>query len=53
MSIGFSSQKGKNLIHNAGLGDTNSWLSGRYVQNHFLESMAEAAKTGFVWELER
>jgi hypothetical protein len=44
MSIGFSSQKGKNLIHNAGLGDTNSWLYGGYIQDHFLESMAEAAK---------
>jgi uncharacterized Fe-S center protein len=44
MSIGFSSQRGKNLIHNAGLRDTNSWLSGGYVQDHFLESMAEAAK---------
>ena len=44
MSIGFSSQKGKNLIHNAGLGDTNSSLRGGYNQNHFLESMAEAAK---------
>jgi uncharacterized Fe-S center protein len=45
MSIGFSSAKGKNLIHNAGLRDTNSWLMGGYVQDHFLESMAEAAKT--------
>ncbi|NLM57822.1 MAG: DUF362 domain-containing protein [Clostridium sp.] len=44
MSIGFSSQKGKNLIHNAGVRDTNSWLYGGYVQDHFLESMAEAAK---------
>ena len=44
MSIGFSSQRGKNLIHNAGLRDTNSWLSGGYIQDHFLESMAEAAK---------
>jgi len=44
MSIGFSSQKGKNLIHNAGLRNTNSWLYGGYIQDHFLESMAEAAK---------
>jgi len=44
MSIGFSSQRGKNLIHTAGTRDTNSWLLGGYIQNHFLESMAEAAK---------
>lgn len=44
MSIGFSSQRGKNLIHNAGIHDTNSWLYGGYIQDHFLESMAEAAK---------
>lgn len=44
MSIGFASTKGKNMIHNAGKGDTNSWLSGGYNQDEFLESMAEAAK---------
>ena len=44
MSIGFAAPKGKNLIHNAGKGDKNSWRYGGYVQEEFLESMAEAAK---------
>ncbi len=44
MSIGFASTKGKNMIHNAGKGDTNDWLMGGYNQDEFLESMAEAAK---------
>ncbi len=44
MSIGFASSEGKNLIHNAGKGNTNKWLRGGYSQNEFLESMAEAAK---------
>ncbi|MBH1939617.1 DUF362 domain-containing protein [Mobilitalea sibirica] len=44
MSIGFATPKGKNLIHTAGARETNSWLSGGYIQNEFLESMAEAAK---------
>ncbi len=44
MSIGFATPQGKNLIHNAGEGDKNSWLRGGYDQDEFLESMAEAAK---------
>ena len=44
MSIGFASTRGKNLIHTAGLYETNKWLSGNYSQLDFLESMAEAAK---------
>lgn len=44
MSIGFATPQGKNLIHNAGKGNTNSWLNGGYDQDEFLESMAEAAK---------
>ncbi len=44
MSIGFASPEGKNMIHNAGTGNTNKWLGGGYSQDEFLESMAEAAK---------
>lgn len=44
MSIGFASSRGKNLIHTAGLYETNKWLGGDYSQLDFLESMAEAAK---------
>ncbi len=44
ISIGFANPQGKNLIHNAGTSDKNSWLYGSYDQDAFLESMAEAAK---------
>jgi uncharacterized Fe-S center protein len=44
ISIGIASQKGKNNIHNAGAGQTNTWLFKAVKQDDFLESMAESAK---------
>ncbi len=44
MSIGLASSRGKLLIHNAGAGDAFDTIF-QTVQDHFLESMADACKS--------